>query len=89
MAREYKEKSESTQTAENKAEEEQTKVLKDIQKYKQESVYTVAELAANAVKIFKCRPECMVAAMTSAGRTECTVSEAKDIINKFLKKEVR
>ena len=55
----------------------------------QESVYSVNELAANARKIFGTRQECVAAALKASGKTECTVSEAKKIVEKFLKKEVK
>lgn len=55
----------------------------------QESTYTAEELAANAGKIFATRRECVEAALKSAQKTECTVSEAKELVEKFLKKEVR
>lgn len=54
-----------------------------------ESAYPVSELAANAKKIFGTRQECVSAALRAAGKTECTVSEAKVIVEKFLKKEVK
>ncbi|MCM1559642.1 MAG: hypothetical protein NC123_08860 [Butyrivibrio sp.] len=56
---------------------------------KKESAYPVSELAANARKIFGTRQECVSAALRAAGKTECTVSEAKTIVEKFLKKEVK
>ncbi len=54
-----------------------------------ESVYPVGELASNAKQIFGTRQECVSAALRAAGKTECTVSEAKAIVNNFLKKEVK
>ncbi len=54
-----------------------------------EFAYPTSELAANAEKIFATRPECVSAALRAAGKTECTVSEAKVIVGKFLKKEVK
>ncbi len=53
------------------------------------SAYPVSELAANAKKIFGTRQECVSAALRAAGRTECTVPEAKEIVKKFLAKEVK
>lgn len=58
-------------------------------KEKQRSVYSLNELAANARNLFNTRQECVVAALRDAGKTECTVSEAKEIVSKFLKKEVK
>ena len=54
----------------------------------QESAYTVEELAANAGRIFGTRQECVEAALKSVEKAECTVSEAKELVDKFLKKEV-
>lgn len=71
------------------AEVEQEKAPKAAQKPAQESVYSAGELAANARKIFGTRQECVEAALRSADKTECTVSEAKKIVEKFLKKEVK
>lgn len=56
---------------------------------KQEAVYPAKELAANAREIFDTRQEVVIAALKAAGRAECTVSAAKEIVEKFLKKEVR
>ena len=58
-------------------------------KAEKESAYPVSELAANAKKIFGTRQECVSAALKASGKTECTVSEAKVIVEKFLKKEVK
>ena len=55
----------------------------------QESVYPASELAANAKKVFGTRQECVAAALKAAGKTECTVTEAKEIVGKFLKREVK
>lgn len=55
----------------------------------QESVYTVDELTANAGRLFGYKPECVSAALRAAGRTGCTVFEAREIVNRFMKKEVR
>lgn len=54
-----------------------------------ESVYSADELAANAKKIFGTRQECVTAALRAAGKSRCTVSEAKEIVEKFLKREVK
>jgi hypothetical protein len=56
---------------------------------KKESEYSVSELAANAKKLFGKRPECVTAALTFAGKTTCTVSDAKKIVEDFMKKEVK
>lgn len=55
----------------------------------QESVYSAGELAANAKKVFGTRQECVAAALKAAGKMECTVCEAKEIVEKFLKREVK
>lgn len=58
-------------------------------KVEKESAYPVSELAANAKKLFGTRQECAEAALRAAGKTGCTVAEAKEIIEKFLRKEVK
>lgn len=68
------------------AEKKQTGTQKTEQKVL--SVYSVSDLAANARKIFNTRQECVVAALRIDGKSEYTVSEAKEIVEKFLKKEV-
>lgn len=55
----------------------------------QEAVYTAGEFAANAGKLFRTRKECVMAAFAAAGRSECTISEAKRIVESFLRREVR
>ena len=53
------------------------------------AVYSAKELAANARNIFGTRQECVMAALKAAGKAEFTVSDAKEIVEKFLKKEVK
>lgn len=52
-------------------------------------VYSSRELMDNAKDIFNTRQECVGAALKAAGKEECTVAEAKEIVRKFLKKEVK
>lgn len=87
MAKETKE-AKAAENAEIKAEVTQQAPKKE-QKALQESVYPVSELAANAKKIFGTRPECVTAALKAAGKSECTILKAKEIVDKFLKREVR
>lgn len=77
------EKQETTQT------QETTEKLQEKLKSVKESVYSVKELSANSKKLFDTRQECVAAALKAAGKTECTVSEARKIVEKFLKKEVK
>ena len=84
-----KEPSKDVKAAENKSETTQGQTPKKEQKPLQESVYSIAELAANAKKVFGTRPECVVAALKTAEKQECTIAEAKEIIEKFLKREVQ
>lgn len=84
-----KETSKVVGTAETKAEVAQEQATKKEQKTLQESVYPASELAANAKKVFGTRQECVAAALKVAGKTECTVTEAKEIVGKFLKREVK
>lgn len=55
----------------------------------QSSVYTVSELAGNARSVFGTMQECVIAALKTDGKAEYTVSEAKEIVSKFLQKEVK
>lgn len=89
MAKETSKDVKATDTAESKAEVTQEQAPKKEQKAVKEAVYSAGELAANARKIFKTRQECVVAALKAAGKSECTVSEAKGIVEKFLKREVK
>lgn len=53
-----------------------------------ESVYRKEELADSARNMFHTRKECVLAALEAAKKAECTVSEAKKIVEEFLKREV-
>ncbi len=88
MAKETTKEARATETAETKAKAVQEAPQKE-QKASQESVYSASELAANAKKVFGTRQECVAAALKAAGKTECTVTEAKEIVGKFLKREVK
>lgn len=77
----------TAETVETAAEvKQETKPVKPVQA---ETEYTSAELAANAEAVFKTRKECVVAALRAANVTKTTVSKAKEIVDKFLKKEVK
>lgn len=89
MAKETTKEARTAETAETKAEVAQEQAPNKEQKTLQESVYPVSELAANAKKVFETRQECVAAALKAAGKTECTVTEAKEIVEKFLKREVK
>ena len=56
-----------------------------------ESVYEVTEFAGNAAHLFgeRANADLVTAAFKVAGRQEATLSEAKDIVEKFMKREVR
>lgn len=69
--------------------EERTQTLKKGRKMPQEPRYPASELAANAGKVFGTRQECVAAALTAAGKTECTVTEAKSVVEMFMEREVR
>jgi hypothetical protein len=88
MAKETTKEARATETAETKVEVVQEASQKE-QKASRESVYSASELAANAKKVFGTRQECVAAALKAAGKTECTVTEAKEIVGKFLKREVK
>ena len=89
MAKETSKVVGTAETAETKEEVAQEQATKKEQKTLQESVYPASELAANAKKVFGTRQECVAAALKAAGKTECTVTEAKEIVGKFLKREVK
>ena len=59
------------------------------QENKQESIYTAKEFANNARKLFDTRSECVAAALKSAKKESCSISEAKEIIKTFMKKEIK
>lgn len=69
--------------------EKQTEPAEPKKVVQQESTYKVKELADNAAKLFSTRPECVTAALKAENRETFTVSEAKGIVEKFLKKEVK
>lgn len=85
MAKEALKNAKGSEIVENNVES----VSEKGQKAVQQSMYSVGELAANARKLFGTRQECVITALKSAGKTECTVMEAKGIVEKFLKREVR
>lgn len=87
MAKETKD-ARTAETAERKAEAVQEQVSGKAQKAPRESAYPVAELAAGAKKVFGVRQECVLAALKAAGKPEYTVAEAKEIVERFLKREV-
>ena len=90
MARETSKSSKNVETVGEPAETTQEKQeSQKEQKTPQEAFYSANELAANAGTIFNTRAECVFAALKAAGKTGCTVSEAKDIVEKFLKREVK
>lgn len=88
MAKETSKDIKTAETAENKAEVASAQVSKKASKPAKEPVYSAGEFAANAREIFGARQECVVAALKAAGKSEYTVSEAKEIVRKFLKREV-
>lgn len=91
MAKETSKEVKTTGTVENKAEvtQEPVQAPRKGTKVLTEAVYSVKELAANARKLFGTRQECVTAALKAAGKSECTIAEAKEIVGRFLKKEVR
>lgn len=54
-----------------------------------ESVYSVQELTAANEKVFGVKKECVVAALKENGKDKLTLTEAKRIVNDFLKREVK
>lgn len=82
-----------TKEATTQEAEKQTSVAAPVKETKtataQESTYKISELAANAGKLFNTRPECVTAALKAEKKETFTVSETKDIVSKFLVKEVK
>lgn len=89
MAKETLKDAKATENVEKKVEVAEEQSAKTESRVLQEAVYSVNELAANAREIFGTRQECVVAALRAADKSECTVSEAKKIVERFLKKEVK
>lgn len=93
MEKEASNEARASEAAESKAEAAQgqapKRASKKKQKVSQEPDYPASELAANAKKAFGTRQECVAAALKAAGKAECTVAEAKEIVEKFLKREVK
>ncbi len=89
MAKETSKDVKTAETAEIKAEATQEQAPKKAVKSAKEPVYSAGEFAANAGKIFGTRQECAAAALKAAGKSEYTVSEAKEIVEKFMKREVK
>ena len=56
-----------------------------------EPEYTVAEFAGNAARLFgqKANADLVNAAFKVAGKESATLSEAKEIVRKFMNREVR
>lgn len=73
-----------------KPEEKKTeqKAPKNTKIEQKEAVYFEKEFVDNALAIFNVRPECVAAALREKSVSQCTKSEAKSIVNAFMKKEV-
>lgn len=58
---------------------------------RQEAEYSAAEFAASTSSIFEkgATPDCVIAAFRMAGVEKATKSKAKEIVTKFLQKEVK
>ena len=67
--------------------EKKTEAVKTVK----ESVYSVGEFAENAKKNFgeKANADLVRAAFMVEGKAEATLSEAKDIVRKFMSREVK
>lgn len=89
MAKETPKDVKAVETTENKAEAMREPAPKKEPKAADDPVYSASEFAANAKKIFGTRQECVAVALKAAGKSECTVSEAKEIVEKFLGREVQ
>lgn len=89
MAKEIQKDAKAAEAQENKAGAAQEQAPVKGQKPASESAYPASELAANAKKIFGTRQECVAAALKAAGKEECTITEAKGIVKKFLERGVK
>lgn len=69
-----------------KKEKAKAHAAKDKQK---ESLYTAAELAADAETIFNTTPECVLAALKEKGLGECTKREAEETVKAFRERTVK
>lgn len=56
---------------------------------KHESAYPVAEIAANARRLFGVNPDIATAALRRSHATSLTLSEARTIIRTFAEREVK
>ena len=54
-----------------------------------EDEYSIGELAMASNTVFGLEMECVIAALSGLGKQKFTVSEAKGIVEKFMKKEVK
>lgn len=54
-----------------------------------ESIYTIDELSTNAKHLFGVQAECVIAALKVADIKECTVSKAKEVVENFMRREVK
>ena len=89
MAKEISKDAKAAENTESKAEVTQEQAPKKGQKPAKGPIYSVSEFVANAKGIFGTRQECVLAALKAAGGSEYTVSEAKEIVEKFLGREVK
>lgn len=73
------------------AEEKTKKVIETQAAQPVDDKYTVHELVAESANVFGVPSECAVAAFRNCGKgkTEMTVAEAKQLIDRFMKKEVK
>lgn len=75
-----------------KVEEKKTETKSQSKRVKaqtQEAVYTLQEFAQNSKKLFGVQKECVMAAFKIAKKKEATPSEAKEIVEKFMGKEIK
>lgn len=63
------------------------KVQKKVQN--QESFYTMQEFAQNSKKLFGVEREVVITAFKMENKLEATLSEAKEIVEKFMRKEIK
>lgn len=59
-----------------------------LSKTSNDAIYAAEELAGAARRVFQTTPEIVKTALKRAGKTKATIGETKNIVSKFLSKEV-
>lgn len=54
-----------------------------------EELYPVSEIIPVSRQLFGWQPECTAAALKPIGKDQMTLSEVKEVVNAFLRKEIK